>query len=583
MHLDESKINLEAKKVGEIIGEFYIPSYQRGYRWGVDEVTRLLDDVYSSGTNNYSLQPIVVRKNEGRYELIDGQQRLTTIYLIYKYMHHKSNGFIEKPSFEITYDTREKSEEFLKSEFPENLVLREDNIDFWFMAQAYETIESWHNKMGSTSVILTNINKYFAENVKVIWYAVDDSEDAIALFTRLNIGKIPLTSAELVKALFLSRDRNVDMTREMQNEISLQWDRIERELNDQSFWYFLTNYSVAPYQTRIDLILDLMASKSKESKEKYFTFFYFDELRKTTSLNAIWEDVQRTFLILKDWFEDHELYHKIGYLVTTNSLSLQEIYNLSQGEEETRVTKSNFKSILDRNIKNSIRINENYSELSYEKTADVPKINKLLILFNVESVRQNGEQTQWFPFEKFKFSHYGGVSWSLEHIHAQNSEGMKTQNEWREWLKLHKKSIWDIYGDIQHDLVSEIEIALEKETLLRRDFETLQERIIDVLSPSDTVGLMHTVSNLALLNTRDNAALSNSTFDVKRNLIIEMDRSGKYIPFCTKMVFLKYYTKSEHNQLHFWGKQDRDAYLESINRILENYLENPIAKDWEVE
>lgn len=61
---------------------------------------------------------------------------------------------------------------------------------------------------------------------------------------------------------------------------------------------------------------------------------------------------------------------------------------------------------------------------------------------------------------------------------------------------------------------------------------------------------------LALLNTADNAALNNSTFDVKRNDIIQMDKKGQYIPFCTKMVFLKYYTPSAENQLHFWGQAD---------------------------
>ena len=55
--------------------------------------------------------------------------------------------------------------------------------------------------------------------MKIIWYEVDKNEDAIALFARLNIGKIPLTSAELVKAMFLSRDNNESMDKEKQEEI----------------------------------------------------------------------------------------------------------------------------------------------------------------------------------------------------------------------------------------------------------------------------------------------------------------------------------------------------------------------------
>ena len=82
---------------------------------------------------------------------------------------------------------------------------------------------------------------------------------------------------------------------------------------------------------------------------------------------------------------------------------------------------------------------------------------------------------------------------------------------------------------------------------------------------------------MALLNTSDNAALNNSTFDVKRNIIIEMDKIGKYIPFCTKMVFLKYYTPSENNQIHFWGQADRVAYVNAINSVLKEYLNSEIS------
>lgn len=88
------------------------------------------------------------------------------------------------------------------------------------------------------------------------------------------------------------------------------------------------------------------------------------------------------------------------------------------------------------------------------------------------------------------------------------------------------------------------------------------------------------IRNLALLNTADNAALNNSTFDVKRNDIIQMDKKGQYIPFCTKMVFLKYYTPSAENQLHFWGQADRIAYIKAINDVLSDYIE-PIVLEKE--
>lgn len=562
-------IILETKLVGEIKGEFYVPSYQRGYRWGEDEVTRLLDDVYQNGKRNYCLQPVVVRKKGDVFELVDGQQRLTTLYLIYKYMKNV-NPFFGEPAFSLTYETREKSADFLKTI---DLAKQEENIDFWFIANAYKTIQKWFEE--DLQIRAMHIFEYLKEDVRIIWYEVSENEDAISLFTRLNIGKIPLTSAELVKAMFLSRDNSGNMDREKQEEISLQWDNIEKELHNDSLWYFLTNNIKNKYQTRIDLVLDLISGKQDSNREKYYTFFKFDEMRRGKGLDEIWRKIQQTFLILKDWFENHELYHKIGYLIASNTLTLHKIFK----ESENR-TKDAFNTMLNGFIKKSIAFSGNYSELSYEKPLEYKRISTLLLLFNVESVRQNGEHTQWFPFDKFKYNRGNKVSWSLEHIHAQQSEGMRTQEVWKEWLTLHVPSV-KVVGSDHDDLIQEMQAAIEKVKLERTEFETIQQKVLALLSVSGNTEYLHSIANLALLNTADNAALNNSTFDVKRNVIVDMDKKGQYIPFCTKMVFLKYYTPSEHNQLHFWGQADRIAYVSAINTVLADYLNEPIALEKE--
>ncbi len=568
---DNNQIRLETKLVGEIEGKFFVPSYQRGYRWGEEEVIRLLEDVYTNGTKNYCLQPIVVRKTDEHYDLIDGQQRLTTLFLIYQYMHITSGGFMDAPRFSLIYQTREKTEEFLTTI---DFSLREDNVDFWFICNAYETIQKWFEAKEKKSV-LTNINKYFDENVKVIWYEIGTDEDPIALFTRLNIGKIPLTSAELVKAMFLCRNQEQGIDRKKQEEISLQWDNIERELQNDSLWYFLSNASKARFQTRIDLILNLISGKTDDNRETYYTYFYFENLRNTATLDAIWRDIQHTFLILKDWFENHELYHKIGYLIASEATSLQELFDLSKGK-----TKDRFLNELNSLICQSIRLNGNYADLSYEKEPDKQRISRLLLLFNVESVRRNGARTQWFPFDKFKYQSGGKVIWSLEHIHAQQSEGLRTEESWREWIRLHTESIKNIGNEA---LFREMLEILEQPKIERQNFEDLQTRIVSNLSVQGNTEYLHSIANLALLNASDNAALNNSTFDVKRNEIIKMDKAGEFIPFCTKMVFLKYYTPSEGNQLHFWGHADRVAYVKAINTILGDYLNEVIQLESEEE
>jgi uncharacterized protein with ParB-like and HNH nuclease domain len=81
---------LELKLIGDIAGSFRVPRYQRGYRWGKLEVERLLNDIWESNGKPYSLQPIVVKRDgETAFELVDGQQRLTTLYLIFVFMQRE--------------------------------------------------------------------------------------------------------------------------------------------------------------------------------------------------------------------------------------------------------------------------------------------------------------------------------------------------------------------------------------------------------------------------------------------------------------------------------------------------------------
>lgn len=566
----KNAIKLETKLVGSIQGEFFVPSYQRGYRWGRDEVARLLDDICSNGSNNYCLQPVVVKRNGQRYELIDGQQRLTTLLILLQYIKTEFKPRIDI-KYNLSYETRPSSAAFLRNI---NKTKANDNIDYFHIAQAYQSIDEWFRMQPDEVVAADDMYGYLVKHVKIIWYEVGENEDAIGLFTRLNIGKIPLTSAELVKAMFLCRGNSKTMTLERQEEIALQWDNIEKELHNESLWRFLTNRDC---QTRIDLILELIAEKSFDNKDKYFTFFYFDRLRNQAGLDDIWKRIQHTFLILKDWYENHDLYHQIGYLIASKSnWTLQRIFSSSLGK-----TKRQFKEMLDTAIAETIALkNRNYADLSYEKPNEYDRISRLLLLYNVETVRNIAGQTQRFPFDQYK-SNKGGT-WSLEHIHAQQSEGLQKQEQWKQWLELHIPSVKSLELS-SRGLSDRMKNAIGKTKLEGDEFEEIQQEVVELLSAQGYMEL-HSIGNLALLRTNDNAVLNNSTFDVKRNEIIRMDKAGQYIPFCTRMVFLKYYTPSADNQLHFWGQADRIAYVQDINRVLGKYLgENLIALETEVE
>ena len=543
------------KGVLDIKGSFFVPDYQRGYRWGEGEVKQLLDDIYENGLKPYYLQPIVVKPIEGeKYELIDGQQRLTTLYLLLNYLE-KSFSEESKTSrkYEIAYETRKETYSYL-TDLDANK--KEDNIDFFFIYNAYSIIKEWFKDDRST------INKfyfYLTEYVKIIWYEPEDNISGVELFTRLNIGRIPLTNSELVRALFLSRNSNLTLAEQL--EIAAEWDNIEKELHQPSFWAFLTNYQSEDYPNRIDLLFDLMAGG--KSKDNYATFFFFNNrIKQGEKKQELWKEIVAYFSRLREWYENREIFHKVGFLVAdkidkNNDKTL--IHLLKETEEKK---KDELLAYLDSQIKETLK-DTDLDTLSYQ---DKTPIQRVLLLFNVLSVMENKDKSLRFPFDKYKDKN---ITWSLEHIHAQNAVSLNTTEKRKEWLKIHKEALLNIGKGGQ--IINRIEELEAKDSIAGVQFDTLQKEIFLLLSEEGNDNYLDSLDNMALLNTNNNAALNNSAFEVKRRKIIEMDKEGAYIPYCTRMVFLKYYTENPTN-MHFWGADDRKTYKEAIRKILNPYL-----------
>lgn len=565
---------LEAKPIGEIQGLFNIPAYQRGYRWEKTQVKTLLNDLYQCMEANgqekeYCLQPVVVQKrDESQYNLIDGQQRLTTIYILLRYAQHYFPFF--KTNFSFEYETRKDTQVFLDKMDPQ---LAQTNIDFFHIYQAYTTIKEWLEETFPADTnkqyfALSNLYKYINEKVKVIWYEVGSEVDPIALFTRLNVGKIQLTNAELIRALFLS-DTPDGMETRKKYEMANQWDEIERQLrdDDDAFWAFFTRKSVKDYPTRIDILFDLMFHKQDTEKDALFTFFKMEERLKCSDKDSVWQEVVNSFLQLKGWYKDNVYYHKIGYLIASGSLTMADLFDEARGK-----CKSEFNKRLDELIAESItwctNDKDSYWDLDYHK--DYNRICRILLLFNVLSTLGNGSQ------QRFLFNKYNNEEWSIEHIHAQNSEGLKTIDLQLEWLQLHLPSLKAIHRDEpDNELIKTVEQAIDSirhnGSLVRSDFNDIFRRVVIDMSETTDTDYINTLPNLALLSCGHNTCLSNSTFDVKRNLIIKMDKRGEYIPYCTKMTFLKYYDNSSDVQVHFWGQKDREVYLQAIQNVIAPY------------
>lgn len=562
-----SGATLETRLVGDITEDFWVPSYQRGYRWGPHEVQLLLDDLEASDGSSYYLQPVVVRPREdGRWELIDGQQRLTTLYLLLRHMQRtglQSMG----PSFTIDYETRADSRAYLQE--PDE-GQSGTNIDFWHIHLAGRAIAHWFEKKAHRQQVVANdIYGYLFKSVKIIWYVAPGDLDEVELFTRLNVGRIPLTNAELVKALMLtgSSERN--------QEVAAEWDTIERALREPDLWAFASGRS-GEEPTHISLLLDIVAmtscsecrsgehGKSERERPVFHTFEVLRDLMGTDAEHwkPVWEQVVELYSLVRGWFEDRELFHRVGYLVNTHT----PIQTLVEAAHD--LPKSAFTAVLQDEIRKRLALtSDRLRSLDYE--TDGKKCEQVLLLMNVEIVRRRSSSLERFPFAE-----HVRHAWSLEHIHAQNAQDLNKAEQWQTWLDLHAKALAALPGaDNQpiQALLAEIDTTVD--TMTESKFRDLSERILVQFDQGSGEGTdVHGISNLALLARDTNSALSNSVFEAKREHIVAVDRSGGYIPPATRNVFLKYYTGANAQQVHFWSVQDRAAYVDALVEAVGDYL-----------
>lgn len=586
-------MNLEEKIIGEIKGYFTIEAYQRGYRWGKDEVEYLLEDINEiPDGQKYCLQPVVVKNVNDKYELIDGQQRMTTLYLIMKYL----NAYVDI-NYSIEYTTRNNehvgSKELLETIDAIDLSSPSNNIDELFIKKSYSIIKTWFN--GEKFKMMSFANK-LQKYVTIIWYEVDDDEDSVSIFTRLNIGKINLTNAELVKALFLSRGKKDSEGRyagnpygieeKKQHEIALGWDSMEKDLHDEKFWSFITNEKSERYPIRMELLFDMIEMKPGNESNFYTFNRFYERFKDSDNKYETWELIERYMQQLKEWYNDFDLFHHIGFLVATGT-SVKSLLDIAMSTDNP-IKKSEFRLKVLEMIRQRMifKVGEeeiDYAELNYEKHSEY--IQCVLLLFNVETIRQKGDENIRFPFDRYK----NEGTWSLEHIHAQNSESLKTNQEWKDWLEIHKKSLEGLEVSSEgkkqiDDVISKMDAVISHidengyKGSIRDEFNAVAPAVINILSDGDDKSQMHTLSNMALLTVGENATLNNSTFDVKRMKIIDMDKAGDYIPICTRNVFMKYYSSSD-TKLHFWSEEDRKGYICAMNNVLYDHIEKIDKKE----
>lgn len=560
--------NLELKTINDLNEyKFIIPAYQRGYRWTTQEVTDLLNDVNefipkqiseSDEKTWYCLQPIVLKLNDDEmYEVIDGQQRLTTIFLI---LHYLNQDFIEERReklFELDYETRSDLKGFLlslSSEVEDTL-----NIDYYHIVQAYKTIEEWFKSRGN-KFNKDDFRSKFRFNTKIIWYECFE-DDTISVFTRLNIGKISLSNAELIKALFLNSsnfEKTENKIKHKQIEIASEWDKIEADFQDDKFWYFITGDRKV--NNRIEFIFNIM-NKERNIEDSYSTFRYFSNLVSATSKENIeknWKSIKDYYMRFSEWYKDRELYHKIGYLISIELVDINTLY-----EESSNKTKMEFRKYLNELIIESLK-NMDFFSLSYGDTKENLKIKKVLLLYNILTMLRSEKDNSFFPFYLYKTE-----NWDIEHITSVKESMPSNAEQKKNWL-----TDVEVYIDISIPNSGELKKRIKNcDVSNDSEFNQLFEDIVShfnyyVKSDDEINGL----SNLTLLDSETNRGYKNAVFPIKRKTIIDRDKMGAFIPISTKNVFLKYFSEYPP-KISFWTQEDRENYELDLIDVLSGFME----------
>lgn len=240
---------------------FLIPEYQRSYVWGNDNIMELMDDLVFAYENKsdkeYFLGSLVLKKIENKdfpeFEVLDGQQRLTTFFImmavlrdlveevdfkstIHSKIYQKKDILQKIPErSRITYKIRENIDDFIKTFILEEggtvqedelkqKLKEEKNISVTHMANAILILRQELIKIEN----LPEFVAYIFDRALFIYVSTSNTEDAFRMFTILNDRGIPLTAADILKSQnigSLKNEKNVQKYAQL-------WEDIEAKYGD---------------------------------------------------------------------------------------------------------------------------------------------------------------------------------------------------------------------------------------------------------------------------------------------------------------------------------------------------------------
>ena len=612
--------------------KFNIPSYQRGYRWEKKQIEDLLSDLVefrnscSDNKSFYCLQPVVVTKNnelssekgEVIYDLIDGQQRLTTLRLIFNQIAEMLPENMQSKIYAIDYERKDTP------------------IDDFFIDCANNTIQNWFKRHGTMTkahiaeVLCPNLD-HNEHDVRVIWYDVDaetvalygSNMESVDIFNRLNYGKTSLTSTELIKALFFQCDHYPDNEKTLRKQIafsrSCEWDIMEKNLQNPFLWGML---GVMDYNSHIDVLLSFVVRRLLDEHPKLGDNISDDKDYNYRVINnyignnpnqwgkmvdTLWEKLQDSYVVITNWYSNHQWYHLVGLYISLFKLKNKkakdkEFSNLIFNLYQTYISlpKSTFTNHLKRLIGKEIKISSTISEKSimYRSESDKGRkyelqeicynecnqdLIRILLLLNVDISLHDINERMCFPFHLF----HKCKTTSLEHIHPQNLslEGL-TFEDFCSWFERKEQELNRIgkadkmseYLEVLRNAKKEMENDKKwfdndsNRTICQKAVTAIDAYFNELAKIDET--LMHSIQNMALVDKDTNAALQNYLIDKKREILKRREshdlKNPVLVPIATKMVFNKFFTASP-TDMKYWTEDDRSAYFNEIRRVYEEY------------
>lgn len=612
------------RNVNNFFGEhFFIPDYQRGYRWESQQVIDLLNDLSFFHNEypgeSYSMQPIVVKRRENKWEVVDGQQRLTTVALILQALKHNQ-------SFTIDYQVLENSTKYISdiADCPDI-----DDINLFHMKQAYGTVEDWVRKnVGGTFSFSTieDLIYFCCHNLKFLWYRADMVDDSPGekIFRRLNIGKIELTQSELIKALFLSKDNFANEAINRREELAHQWDAMEAALQNDEFWLFLNDLKDDKSPTRIEFILKYLYENYKDSlfvvddkgedinsRDALFRAYYKTFRSDRAKFNQLWIKAKDVISTWQLWYEDVTMYHLLGFLLFLfpNNFSLKELYDKWQSLIYDDFLYNYIAKFIKVNLID--KFNPKHEYITKDKNGKIKDHKReafpYLLLMNVLYVlRQNTSHLNnplyrqgvfyKFPFHLLKKEiKKPGDGWDVEHIDSATTNSLDQWKAQKEWIL---SSYLSLSEDKREELNRNENLSIffnsGSDDESEETFKSLASTISRWIEPAgEKYPEKNRIYNFALLDSSTNRGYKNAIFPTKRQhirnktigkllyadwdkdkIIIKAEKKkSAFVPPCTLNVFTKHYSFMPGTFLR-WTLSDALDYEKEINALFKWFKDN---------